>query len=100
MPKRQLDLFAESPAELPRTHHAFDRQKWLCGPHPPEWQEREYERALEFVRASLPAILESFRTDGAFPWHTERTAGAADHLPQPFELVADGRMCGLPAGVS
>ena len=69
MPKRQLDLFAESPAELPRTHHAFDRQKWLCGPHPPEWQEREYERALEFVRASLPAILESFRTDGAFPWH-------------------------------
>ena len=78
MQNRQLDLFAENQRDLfdenqrdlPRSHCYFDRKKWFLGPHPPEWQEREYERALEFVRASLPLILESFRGAETFPWQS------------------------------
>ena len=69
MSSHQFDLFAETRADFPRSHHYFDRQKWFLGPHPPEWQAREYERAIEFVRSSLPAILENFRTGETFPWH-------------------------------
>ena len=64
----QMDLFDEKQREFPRAHCCFDREKWFLGPHPPEWQEREYERALKFVRASLPVILESFRGADTFPW--------------------------------
>lgn len=68
MQDRQLDLFAESQRELPRTRRYFDREKWFRAPHPPEWQRREYARALEFVRTSLPVILESSRGAETFPW--------------------------------
>ena len=68
MQNRQLELFAESQRELPRSRCNFDREEWFLKPHPPKWQEREYERALEFVRSSLPVILESFRSAEIFPW--------------------------------
>ena len=68
MQNRQFELFAESQGDLPRVRCHFDREKWFREPHPPEWQEREYNRALEFVRASLPVILDSFRSVETFPW--------------------------------
>ncbi len=71
MKNRQLDLFAENRKELPRFGRPFNRQEWFRGPHPPEWREREYARALEFVRASLPAILEKSRAAETFPWFPE-----------------------------
>ena len=68
MKNQQLELFAESQRGLPRTRCHFDREKWFLKPHPPDWQAPEYDRALEFVRASLPVILESFRRAEKFPW--------------------------------
>ncbi len=68
MQNRQLDLFAESRKELPRSSPRFDLQEWFLKPHLPEWRQREHERALEFVRSSLPAILEGFRDAETFPW--------------------------------
>ena len=86
MQNRQLDLFAGSQRELPRSRCNFDRNEWFLSPHPPEWQEREYERALKFVRASLPVILESFRSVETFPWQPERAKGITDHLSQTVQV--------------
>ena len=88
MQNRQLDLFAESRKELPRFGRSFDRQEWFRGPHSPEWREREYERALEFVRASLPAILEGFRNAEAFPWEP--------HELRALRIVFHNRSSWLP----
>ena len=72
MRNRQFDLFAANRTDdLPQHGGCFDLQQWFLEPHPPEWREREYERALEFVRASLPAILEQSRAAETFPWFPE-----------------------------
>ena len=71
MQNRQLNLFADNQRNLPLPRSNFDREKWFLAPHPSEWQAREYERALEFVRASLPVILESFRGTDTFPWQAK-----------------------------
>ena len=71
MKNRQLDLFAEPQPDLPRNPRRFDLQQWFLEPHAPEWREREYEWALQVVRASLPAILEKSRAAETFPWFPE-----------------------------
>lgn len=68
MQNRQLDIFTESRPALSPSRNQFDREKWFLKPHPPEWREQEYERALDFVRSSLPTILESCSNAEIFPW--------------------------------
>ena len=71
MPKQQLDLFSGSPKDQAKSYFQSNRREWFSEPYPREWQEREYQRALEFVRASLPMILEKLRTGQSFPWLPE-----------------------------
>ena len=66
--RRQLDLFAVDQTDSREPHCQFDQQKRFAESHPTEWRKREYERALEFVRASLPVILEGLRSAETFPW--------------------------------
>ena len=71
MPKQQLDLFSGKQAEQPKSYFQSDREKWFSEPYPREWQGREYQRAQEFVRVSLPMILEKLRNAQSFPWLPE-----------------------------
>ena len=68
MPDHQLDLFVTNRSGRKQSYFRADRQGWFRESHPSEWQEQEYRRALEFVRVSLPRILERLRTAESFPW--------------------------------
>ena len=100
MQNQQLELFAESRKDLPRTRCYFDREKWFREPHPPEWREREYERALEFVRSSLPVILESFRGAETFPWQPNELRALRIIFHNRSSWLPPEECEGLPRGVS